>query len=152
MSTKSTKRRGGPWSDAEREFIRNAYPALGPAALARKLDRSKSGVCKLIARMKQTGEIADPESTRRPEKVDGGGPPGDGPDGRQDTLGKLRWARSVLERELAEAAPSQAARIAKEYRDTVEAIARMEGESDGGTDELGQAAAAFFSKLGKASA
>ena len=47
MSTKSTKPRGKPWTADEREFVRNAYPALGPAAIAKKLKRSRSGVCAL---------------------------------------------------------------------------------------------------------
>lgn len=63
MSTKSTKPRGKPWTADEREFVRNAYPALGPAAIAKKLKRSRSGVCALIKRMKESGEIATGEST-----------------------------------------------------------------------------------------
>ena len=56
MSTKSTKPRGKPWTADEREFVKNAYPALGPAAIAKKLKRSRSGVCALIKRMKESGE------------------------------------------------------------------------------------------------
>ena len=122
MSTKSTKPRGKPWTADEREFVRNAYPALGPAAIAKKLKRSRSGVCALIKRMKESGEIATGESTGESVGAGVSAPPADGPDGRQDTLGRLRWVRSLLERQLYEAETTQAARLAKEYRETVEAI------------------------------
>ena len=57
MPTKSTGRRGTAWTAKEREFVRNAYPALGPAAIAKKLGRSRSGVCKLIKELKECGAI-----------------------------------------------------------------------------------------------
>ena len=136
MSTKSTKPRGKPWTAEEREFVRNAYPALGPAAIAKKLMRSRSGVCALIKRMKESGEIASAASTERTAAGGVSAPPADAPDGRQDTLGRLRWVRQIIERQLYDAEPSQAARLAKEYRETVEEIERLEGAEEGGSDDV----------------
>ena len=135
MSTKSTKPRGKPWTADEREFVRNAYPALGPEAIAKKLKRSRSGVCALIKRMKESGEIVP---VSKGESVGAGlsAPPADGPDGRQDTLGRLRWVRQIIERQLYDAGPSQAARLAKEYRETLEQIERIEGAGEDGGDDV----------------
>lgn len=136
MSTKSTKPRGKPWTAGEREFVKNAYPALGPAAIAKKLKRSRSGVCALIKRMKESGEIATGESTGESVGAGVSAPPADGPDGRQDTLGRLRWVRQIIERQLYDAEPSQAARLAKEYRETLEQIERIEGAGEDGGDDV----------------
>ncbi len=149
MSTKSTERRGSAWTGKEREFVRNAYPALGPAAIAKKLGRSRSGVCKLIKEMKEAGLIESTEATHDAATKDMPcAPPGDSEDGAQDTLGRLRWVRSILERQLYDAEPSQAARLAKEYRDTVQAIASIEQEGVGENDLIGQFADALAAKLG----
>lgn len=56
--------------------------------------------------------------------------------------------RRILERQLYDAEPTTAARLAKEYRDTVEAIGRMESEVGGGDDIVGQFAQAIAAKLG----
>ncbi len=149
MSTKSTGSRGKAWSAREREFVRNAYPALGPAAIAKKLNRSRSGVCKLIKEMKEAGAIESTEASRNgaPRAVPET-PPHDPEGGSQDTLGRLRWVRSILERQLYEAEPTTAARLAKEYRDTVEAIGRMEAADGGNDDVVGSFAALIAQKLG----
>ena len=136
MSTRSTKSRGKRWTADERQFVKNAYPALGPAAIAKKLGRSRSGTCKLIAEMKGSGEIPAGKSTGPSTDRAVMGPPADAPDGTQDTLGRLRWVRGILERGLWDAEPSQAARLAKEYRDTVAEIGRMEAREAGGDDKL----------------
>ena len=135
MSTKSTKPRGKPWTADEREFVRNAYPALGPAAIARKLNRSRSGVCALIKRMKESGEIASGKSTETSSGETVSAPPADAPDGTQDTLGRLRWVRDLLTRHLFDAEPPQAARLASEYRAVVEEIDRLERQGGGGGDD-----------------
>lgn len=149
MSTKSTGSRGKAWSAREREFVRNAYPALGPAAIAKKLNRSRSGVCKLIKEMKDAGAIESTEAPRNgaPRAVPET-PPHDSEGGSQDTLGRLRWVRSILERQLYEAEPTTAARLAKEYRDTVETIDRLEQAGGGENDLIGQFADAIAAKLG----
>lgn len=133
MPTKSTGARGGRWTSDERQFVRNAYPALGPAAIARKLNRSRSGVCALIKRMKESGEIATAKSTAA--GADLSAPPADAPDGTQDTLGRLRWVRDLLTRHLYDAEPPQAARLASEYRAVVDEIDRFERQGGGGGDD-----------------
>ena len=148
MSTESTKPRGKPWTVDEREFVKNAYPALGPAAIARKLKRSRSGVCALVKRMKESGEIEDPESTGASTSGEPVAPPGDLADGRQNTLGRLKWVRRLLERQLYDAEPTTAARLAKEYRETLEAIERIESDEGGGDDALGAIADAIAKRLG----
>lgn len=130
-STKSTKRRGARWTADERQFIKSAYPRLGTAEIAKKLGRSRSGVSKLVKEMKESGEIPSAKSMERSTGRVTAGPPPDAPDGTQDTAGQLRWVRDILERSLWDAEPPQAARLAKEYRETVMAIEGMEGGSDG---------------------
>ena len=149
MPTKSTGRRGTAWTAKEREFVRNAYPALGPAAIAKKLGRSRSGVCKLITELKECGAIKSTDAAHASGRVDlSQVPPRDFEDGRQDTLGRLRWVRSLLERQLYDAEPTTAARLAQEYRDTIEAIDRLEQDGGGGDDLIGQFADAIAEKLG----
>lgn len=135
MAKRSTKNKGTPWTAEERRFVRDAYPALGPAAIAERLGRSRSGVCGLVRRMKESGEIAAPESVREGVPGVAYGPPPDCPDGSQDTIGCLRWTRDRLARSLQESEPTQAARLAKEYRETVEAIGRMEASEANGRDD-----------------
>lgn len=148
MSTKSTGSRGKAWSAREREFVRNAYPALGPAAIARKLGRSRSGVCNVIRRLKEEGALeSKPETKQGPPQAVPTSPPCDSPDGRQDTLGRLKWVRSIVEAQLYEAEGASAARLAKEYRDTLDAIERMEG-GNGDDDALGAFADALAKRLG----
>jgi DNA-binding transcriptional regulator LsrR (DeoR family) len=147
---KSTKQRGAPWTADERAFVINAYPALGPAAIAKKLGRSRSGICKLIAELKETGAIESTEASRiAAPAAPPASPPHDAEDGRQDTLGRLRWVRSLLERQLYDAAPTTAARLAKEYRDTIDAIDKLEREGgEDGNDIIGQLADSIARRIG----
>lgn len=147
---KSTKQRGAAWTADERAFVINAYPALGPAAIAKKLGRSRSGICKLIAELKETGAIESTEASRiAAPAAPPASPPRDAEDGRQDTLGRLRWVRALLERQLYDAEPTTAARLAKEYRDTVSAIEKLEKEGGGdGNDIIGQFADVLAQRLG----
>lgn len=140
------------FSAEDRAFVKNAYPALGPAAIAKKLGRSKSGVCKVIKEMKEAGELPSDvrarESTKRSTPDGGNGPAFEASGEPQDTLSRLKWVRDLLERQLRDSEPTSAARLAKEYRDTVEAIARMEAEDGGGDDVVGDFAALIARKLG----
>ena len=148
MSTASTKPRQKAFSAKEREFVANAYPALGPAAIAKKLGRSRSGVCYVIKQLKEAGVLESELATNQtPPAGSPPSPPHDAPDGRQDTLGRLKWVRSLIERQLWEAEGASAARLAKEYRDTLEAIERMEGDGGDG-DALGAFADAIAKRLG----
>lgn len=137
MAKREKRSVGGPFMPHEREFVRSAYPQLGPSEIARKLGRSKSGVCGLIRRMRETGEIAPAESAGRSApslpKDRGEGLREEG--GRQDTLGRLRRLRDLLGSMLADASPGHAARLAAEYRATVDEIARIEGEAGGSDGE-----------------
>lgn len=139
------------FSAEDRAFVKNAYPALGPAAIAEKLGRSKSGVCKVIKEMKEAGELPSDvrarDSTKRSTPDGGNGLAFEPPGEPQDTLSRLKWVRDLLERQLRDSEPTSAARLAREYRDTVEAIARMEAE-DGGSDAVGDLAALIAKKLG----
>ena len=140
MSTGSTKPKTGRFTAREREIVRNAYPGLGPAALARKLGRSKSGVCKLIV---------EADSTERATEEP---PPGtlDEGSGTQDTLGRLRRLRDHLERQLYDAQPAQVRGISAEYRATLEAIDRIENTEGGddGDDVLDRLAGALLGHRG----
>ena len=140
------------FSAEDRAFVKNAYPALGPAAIAKKLGRSKSGVCKVIKEMKEAGELPSDvrarESTKRSTPDGGNGPAFEAAGEPQDALSRLKWVRDLLERQLRDSEPTSAARLAKEYRDTVEAIARMEAEDGGGDDVVGDFAALIARKLG----
>ncbi len=147
-SKQSKHRRGEPLTADERAFIRDAYPALGPAAIAKKLGRSRSGVCYVIKQLKEAGVLESELATNQtPPAGAPPSPPHDSPDGRQDTLGRLKWVRSLIERQLWEAEGASAARLAKEYRDTLEAIERMEGDGGDG-DALGAFADAIAKRLG----
>ena len=105
-----------------------------PLALRRlRARRQDEGVRRDLRRQVHTGD----RRNGRPE------------DGRQDTLGRLRWVRSLLELQLYDAETTQAARLAKEYRETVEAIERMESAEGGGADDgLDALAGAIARKLG----
>lgn len=148
-STKSTKRRGARWTADERQFIKSAYQRFGTVEIAKKLGRSRSGVSKLVKEMKESGEIPSARSMERSTGRVTAGPPSDAPDGTQDTAGQLRWVRDILERNLWDAEPPQAARLAKEYRETVMAIEGMEGGSDGGS-ALAGALSELNRRLGQA--
>ncbi len=148
MATNDTEKKGKRFSDAEREFIKNAYPALSSRAMAKKLGRSRTGVDKVIKQMVQGGEIEQRVATEQPRDTVPDSPPADSAEGHQDTLGRLRWVRRILERQLYDAEPTTAARLAKEYRDTVQEIDRLEREGGGDNDLAGQFADLLAAKLG----
>lgn len=148
MATQDTEKRGKRFSEAEREFIRNSYQALSSRTMAKKLGRSRTGVDNVIRQMEEAGEIVPRVATKTPAFQAPASPPADGPDGSQDTLGRLRWARGIIERQLYEADATTAARLAKEYRDTVETIDRLERQKEGGDDAIGGIAALIAQKLG----
>ena len=117
---------------------------------AQEFERWSSRSSLEIDRATQGRAAAAPESMRASTEGGGYGLPDPACEGgRQDTLGRLRWVRDLLQRQLLEAEPTQAARLAKEYRDTVEAIERMEGAEGGGADDgLDALAGAIARKLG----
>lgn len=149
MASKSCIGKGGKFTKRERDFIKAVYPDMRSGAIAKKLGRSKSGVCNQINRMKAAGELREHKST------DGPGnnkplAPLDESEG-QDTLGRLRRLRSKLEDQLEDAGPNQIARISAEYRAVVEEIARIENSEGGGEDDvIGKLAGAIAQKFGQA--
>lgn len=147
-----TKARRTLFSAEDRAFVKDVYPALGPAAIAEKLGRSKSGVCRVIKEMKETGELPSDgfggESMKHSIPDGGNGLVFETDGEPQDTLSRLKWLRDLLERQLRDSEPTQAARLAKEYRDTVEAIGRMEAADGNGEDVVGSFAALIAQKLG----
>ena len=148
MATTDTEKKGKRFSEAEREFIRNSCQCLSSRAIAKKLGRSRTGVDKIMRQMEESGEICPRAATNAAAQPAPDSPPADGPDGAQDTLGRLRWVRRILERQLYDAEPTTAARLAKEYRDTVESIDRLERQGEGGDDAIGGIAALIAQKLG----
>lgn len=141
MGSKPSKGRGGRFGPDEREFVKSVYPGMGPAEIAGKLGRSKSGVCKLIKQMKDDGEIRAPKPTKRSTECYAGGFGDAG--GPQDTIGRLRSLRSLLERSLHDADPGKVARIAAEYRAVIDEIARIEGQEAGCDDGFDALAEGF---------
>ena len=149
MATEDTEKKGKRFSAAEREFIRNSYPCLSSRMIAKKLGRSRTGVDKIIRQMVESGEIAERVATKTAPEEAPQSPPADAADGRQDTLGRLRWVRSLLERQLYDAEPTTAARLAKEYRDTIDAIDKLEREGgEDGNDIIGQLADSIAKRIG----
>ncbi len=148
MATRVTEKKGKRFSEAEREFIRNSYPCLSSRSIARKLNRSRTGVDKVIHQMMESGELEERAATNAPPPSAPMSPPADGADGTQDTLGRLRWVRSLLERQLYDAEPATAARLAKEYRETLDAIDRLEKEDGDDTDIIDQLAESLSKRLG----
>lgn len=118
----------------ERDIIRDLYPQVGPSELARKLGRSRSAVTGWVRAMKDSGEIDPGASIKASIPAAPGCPPEEG--GRQDRLSRLRALREVLHRQLLEAGPGQVARIASEYRATMDEIERAEGGADDGGDDI----------------
>lgn len=100
-------------------------------------------MCKLIAEMKASGEIAPEDSTK--DSTAAAPPPGGG--GGQDTLGRLRWVRDLLEAQLRDAVPAQAPRLAKEYRETLGEIDRLEAKEAGDDDPIDKLADALSSAM-----
>ncbi len=148
----SAKPRGTPFTTEDRAFVKSVYSVLGTAAIAEKLGRSRSGIYGLVREMKATGELPQEEGDEMSVQTSMRGSEYGHffePDGEpQDTLSRLKWVRDLLERQLRESEPTQAARLAKEYRDTVEAIGRMEAADGGNDDVVGSFAALIAQKLG----
>lgn len=139
---------GKRFSESEKEFIRNSYLCLSSRTIAKKLGRSRTGVDKIIRQMVECGEMPPKAATETRADSVPGSPPADSADGHQDTLGRLRWVRGILERQLYDAEPTTAARLAKEYRDTIAAIERLEQDGGGGDDIIGQFADVLAQRLG----
>lgn len=125
----------------ERQMVRALWPSYGVSDIARKLGRSRNTISKVIS---QEGLREAAQEPAHGPAVDDRAP-GDG--GDQD-IERLRELRGVLRRALFEAPPGSVAGIAREYRATVEAIARAEGDDgDGASSALDTLASAISAKL-----
>lgn len=131
----------GPITREEIDYANAVRGMLPVAEIARNLGRSRPSVYKMF------------DGGEPPERVNDG--PGSGP-GRGDggeggeagSLERLKWLRERLRSALAEADPKTIPALAREYRATIEAIERIEG--DGGdelSDAIGTIGAALASKL-----
>lgn len=125
----------------ERQMVRALWPSYGVSDIARKLGRSRNTISKVIT---QEGlrDLAQEPAHEAPAE---GGPGGKGGD---RAVERLRELRDMLRRALFEAPPGSVAGIAREYRATVEAIARAEGgDGDGASSALDTLASAISAKL-----
>lgn len=131
----------GPITREEIDYARAVRDVLPVAEIARNLGRSRPSVYKMLGDA-PPGEDVNGEPPDRPSGERSGGT---GPDGN---LGRLKWLRDRLRDSLAEADPKSIPALAREYRATIEAIERIEG--DGGdelSDAIGTIGAALASKL-----
>ena len=125
----------------ERQIVRALWPSYGVSDIARKLGRSRNTIAKVIDQEGLRDLAQKPAQVGRP-----GAAPADA-DGDRATE-RLRELRDVLRRALFEAPPGSVAGIAREYRATVEAIARAEGDDgDGASSALDTIASAISAKL-----
>lgn len=127
-----------PLTEDEVDFIRATYEQLGPTKCSKRLGRSISVVKSRAKEMGLTGrKPSRARETATPEPVEDGE--------RQDTLGRLREARDLLRREMAEADTRNVAGIVKEYRATCMQIEELEGGDDDGGGGLADAIRAALS-------
>ena len=131
MPAKSGGGPRGPFTKEEVSFVKAVYPGLGPAAIARKLGRSRSGVNALIKRLRESGEIEPRATAPEPAGQSTDEPPSPGPGSGR--LEELRWLAGVLRRSiLAADAPRDVARLSEEYRAVLVEVERLEHDGEGG--------------------
>lgn len=132
----------GRVTEGEREYIRSKIGQLSVTKIAKNLGRSRSIVSKIVSDEGLRKKAVETAST---EPAPGGAPP----PGPADTLGRLKELRDMLRDALKVAQPRETAALAREYRATVEAIDRMEGDPDDpkaiAIDEIGASIARSLS-------
>lgn len=101
----------------ERETIVELFPQVGVTETARRVGCSKSTVQRVWAKDGAPGEVARPRGPAPP-------PP-------QSDLERLVELRGMLRAAMNDAPPQAISGLAREYRETMEQIARMEGGNDG---------------------
>lgn len=127
----------GPITQEEREYANAVRGLLPVAQIARNLGRSRPTVYKMFdggPPAERVSEGADPEAPQ--------------PAAGESNLDRLTWLRERLRASMLEADPKSIPALAREYRATIEAIERIEG--DGGdelSDAIGTIGAALASKL-----
>lgn len=139
-----------PVSQAERDFVRNNYPAKSVSEIARSLGRSRGCVYKIIKTEKLVEKHYEPagelirgpweESVHDRRDFVGTSPPSD--------IQRLHELRDLLQGALKKASPREMAAIAREYRATIETIQRIEGEEESGAEDgLSALAASIAAKM-----
>ncbi len=101
-----------PLSEQEREFIVSNYAQLGASEVARRIGCTRRTVQRIWA------------SSEKPEKVRQEPATSDGP---QTKLERLIELRGILRAAMNDAPPQAISGLAREYRETMEQIERMEG-------------------------
>ena len=123
-----------PFTEVETLFVTQRWGQLSAAEIAEKLGRSRRGVENLAKRLglsapcaRAIGADAEADAQPPPESLSAEaetqGEPGE--------LEDLRWLRRQLKRQLADAGPQSAPRLASEFRETIAAIRRAEADDDG---------------------
>lgn len=103
-------------SDAEVAFIIANHPQLGTAETARRAGCSKRTVQRIVSNQEPA-----PDARQEPTTTDE-------PQTKHDRLIELR---GILRRAMNDAPPQAISGLAREYRETMDEIDRMEGGSDG---------------------
>lgn len=124
-----------PFTEVEEVFVREKWGQLTATDIAEKLGRSRRGVETLAKRLGLAAPCArvnagvpqEPAAPAAEAACD---------EEETDKLEDLRWLRRQLRRQLIDAGPQTAPRLASEFRETLDAIERAEvGDGDGDFDE-----------------
>ena len=128
------------YTQRELDYIRDSYGTMSPAEMARELGRSERGVYKKIRDMR-LGEAPSGAPSRPMQSGPKKGPPMQSKRGVTASAAgvqecgqdfHLRRLRELLWQTLQEARPSDVARLSSEYRETLAAIAALEGREGAG--------------------
>ena len=124
-----------PFNDVEIEYVKNHYPQMGCAAIAKKLGRSERGVRDLVKRL----DLAAPHARANagddsdgcfPDAIAPTRPP-DCAGEKQDELKELREIKRVLKRTLRDDIdPRAMPKLSAELREVIARIAYLEGDGD----------------------
>lgn len=129
----------GRMTRGELDYIRSKYGVISVSQIARNLGRSRSIVSRIVSR---EGLSAKAKEAATKGEAAPAGPRDDPP----DALGRLKELRDILRDSLRGATPKETAALAREYRATVEAIERMEGDP---TDDAAIALDAVASSIAR---
>lgn len=129
----------GRMSRGELDYIRSKYGIISVSQIARNLGRSRSIVSRIVSREGLSAKAK--EAATKGEAA-----PAGSRDAPPDALGRLKELRDILRDSLQGATPKETAALAREYRATVEAIERMEGDP---TDDAAIALDAVASSIAR---
>lgn len=133
-----------PLSDTEKDFVAATWPTLPVAEIARRLGRGRTCINNYIRSSGLRERAGDAPRANAPDEREPSA-------GRQDTLERLRELRELLRSSLVEAPTAMVASLSREYRATVDEIARLEEQDGGdGDDVLDRLADALVRRTGQA--